>query len=612
MDITERLKIKKLLNIKDIPDFDQTAGFAARTGGGKKYFRDGIQLDKGIVLTERAVNNNREFYEKVCEFFSIYPDRYIDLIKPADSKFNLHFYQRVFMRCCARFARFCVIAPRAFSKSFLSILTMFLICIFRPGIKLFVCAPKVSQSAKIATEKLTEILEMFPFLKKEIKSQNMGTDYITLKFKHGSVFDVVSALNSQRGGRRHYGLIDETRDHDPTALNEIVLPLMNVPRRMANGRINPHEPHQGQLWMSSASGKNTFCYDKVIESLTMSITQPQKSMVWGCDIRVPMQAGLISKEYINEMKMGKTYSEGSFAREYLSLFNGSSDDSWFSYEKFERHRKMVNPEVAEKVKGNNNVFYLLSVDVARLNCQTVCTVFKVSPKEGVYRSKLVNLFVLGKTEEDKVFERQAIELKKLIKRFNPRETVIDINGLGVGLADEMIKEHFDPDTQTYLPAYGFINRNEYDKIQPRNCVKNLYGIKANGQLNSQMHGNCYARINSGLVKFLISEQNAKSKIMATKTGQKMPLEDRVKRLMPHEMTSLLINEMLNLKIKPTGKSDEIILEQSNKRMTKDKFSAFEMGLWRIKLLEDEEQSKRRNRGLVRNLVFYTSGGGRNR
>lgn len=36
-------------------------------------------------------------------------------------------------------------------------------------------------------------------------------DYVTLKFRNGSQFDVVGALDSTRGGRRHGGLIDEVR-----------------------------------------------------------------------------------------------------------------------------------------------------------------------------------------------------------------------------------------------------------------------------------------------------------------------------------------------------------------------------------------------------------------
>ncbi len=307
------MEIRDVLEVTPIDEILKTTSAAKKSG--KKFFRDGVELNKGAVLSKRLVDEKRDFFEKVCEHFSIYPDRYIDLIKPVDSKFQIKFYQRVFMRCVARFSRFFVVAPRAFSKSFLSMLTMYLLCMFRSGIKLFLCAPKKEQGAKICTEKLNEIWELYPLLKKEVMSQNMGADYVRIIFKNGSILDVVSALNSQRGGRRHYGLIDEVRDHDVTALNEVVLPLMNVSRRMKNGEINPHEPHQGQLWMSSASGKNTFCYDKAIETLEMSIVQPNRAIIWGCDVRVPIDCGLVSKEYINEIKTNKTYSESSFARE---------------------------------------------------------------------------------------------------------------------------------------------------------------------------------------------------------------------------------------------------------------------------------------------------------
>ena len=86
-----------------------------------------------------------------------------------------------------------------------------------------------------------------------------------LTFRNGSVFDVVSPLNSTRGGRRNAGILDEYRDHDADDLNEIVLPLLNVTRKMKNGVENPKEPHQVQIWISSASDKNTYCYDKTIE-----------------------------------------------------------------------------------------------------------------------------------------------------------------------------------------------------------------------------------------------------------------------------------------------------------------------------------------------------------
>jgi hypothetical protein len=197
-------------------------------------------------------------------------------------------------------------------------------------------------------------------------------------------------------------------------------------------------------------------------------------------------------------------------------------------------------------------------------------------------------------------------MKKIIKAFNPREIVIDINGLGISVADEMIRSHWDDDG-TLLEPLGFMNNDDYKKIQPIDAPKILYGIKANGPLNSQMFGNCYSRISAGTVDFLIKEQEARSKLLSTKKGQRMNLEQKTKRLMPYEMTTKLFEEMGNLRLKRTGSGLDIVLEQINTRFPKDKFSSLIMGLWRIKELEEEAAKKSRKRAGPRKLTFFTGG-----
>jgi hypothetical protein len=44
-------------------------------------------------------------------------------------------------------------------------------------------------------------------------------------------------------------------------------------------------------------------------------------------------------------------------------------------------------------------------------------------------------------------------------------------------------------------------------------------------------------------------------------------------------------------------------------MLKDKFSALEMGAYRIVQIENEQLTRRRNRGLKRQLVFTSTGSG---
>ena len=145
--------------------------------------------------------------------------------------------------------------------------------------------------------------------------------------------------------------------------------------------------------------------------------------------------------------------------------------------------------------------------------------------------------------------------------------------------DSMIKESFNATKGRTYPAYGFSNRDEYRSLQPKEASKILYGIKANLDLNSQMHSNLYSKVYSGLLNFLIPESVAKTKLMSTRRGAKMSPEERNKRLLPHELTTILLDEIMTLKQNPTGNNNQIVVEQINKRMTKDKFSALEMGFY---------------------------------
>ena len=180
--------------------------------------RDGAEIEKGVVLTEEYLVKFFEPLGNLLSIFTAYPDLYLDVIKPADSTFDLFFYQRITLRAIMRFKDIFITAPRAFSKSFITILGLFLQCIFIPGTKRFICAPNKNQSAQIAKEKIVEIYDKWPLLRKEVVGGevsdtpgNFGKDYVTLKFRNGSQFDVVGALDSTRGGRRHGGLIDEIR-----------------------------------------------------------------------------------------------------------------------------------------------------------------------------------------------------------------------------------------------------------------------------------------------------------------------------------------------------------------------------------------------------------------
>lgn len=147
--------------------------------------REGITIDKGVTLTAPYLESIEDLLRKYGSFFSAYPDLYLDLITPSDSSFELFFYQRITLRALMRFRDIFITAPRAFSKSFITILAEILQCIFMPGTKRFICAPNKNQAAQIAKEKILEIYERWPLLRKEViggdvsaTPGNFGKDYV--------------------------------------------------------------------------------------------------------------------------------------------------------------------------------------------------------------------------------------------------------------------------------------------------------------------------------------------------------------------------------------------------------------------------------------------------
>ena len=480
-------------------------------------------------------------------------------------------------------------------------------CILYPRCKLFVTSGGKEQAAGIMKEKVKEICTLIPAFEKEIdwgRGKSMeGKDYCKYVFKNGSYFDNIAARESSRGKRRHGGLIEECVGVDGTILSEVIIPTMNISRMCMDGTTQPDETlNKSQIYVTTAGWKNTYPYEKLIQLLVWQIVQPEKSFIMGGTYRIPILMKLLDKNFIKDLKMDGTFNESSFDREYESKWSGSVEDAFFSSEVFDRNRILNQPEYESSGRSSKQAYYVLSADVGRKGCDTVVCVFKVTPQpQGAAIKTLVNIYTLT----DEHFEDQAIKLKKLFYKYNAQRLVIDANGLGIGLVDYMIKSQIDPDTADVFPDFGVYNDDElyYKKYRTNNTEQDaMYLVKANAPINTEAHTVARSNLSSGKVKFLIDERVAKQKLMNTKVGQNMKPEERAEYLKPFTLTSILKEEMLNLREENEGVN--IILKQANRGIRKDKFSAFEYGLYYIKLEEDSKKKKRKFN--VKDFMFMSS------
>jgi hypothetical protein len=82
----------------------------------------------------------------------------------------------------------------------------------------------------------------------------------------------------------------------------------------------------------------------------------------------------------------------------------------------------------------------------------------------------------------------------------------------------------------------------------------------------------------------------------------MDANKRADYLKPFTLTTILREQMLNLVEENEGVN--IILKQSSKGIKKDKFSAFEYGLYYIKL--EEDRNRKRKKRNISDMMFFTS------
>lgn len=521
-------------------------------------------------------------WRKFASYYRQYPDRFIDLISPPNSKIKLFFYQRMMLRILFRYQNVYFTMTRGSAKSFTQVLGLYLKCCMMSSIHLFIAAPTKMQAANISQENIEKIWEYFPLLQDEVRKVYFNKDSTKLVFHNGSKLDVVQVAQSARGGRRNGGSIEEIVDESmkKDVLNEVVLPMMANNRLSAGGHgVDPNEVHKSTAYVTTAGTRQSFAFEKLMEVLKQ-MANGKSSFVLGAGYELPVMHEQLDLDYIISMKESDTFNPLGFTREYESNWTGSSDSSLVSFEDISECRVLTK---AEDKNMDKNALYILSYDVARAeglaNASSALVVIKLLPRgDGTYTKHIVNIFSFEGTH----FLEQAKFLKKKVNEYKANMLIIDVNGLGRGLADYLVTE-IDEN-----PAYSVVNDDRYNVYKTPSSIPMLFAMNSTNKetRSSDIHNLFINLVSNHKVKFLVSQSQAKSALGNMKDSEKESRE-----LMPFTMTDLLVEEVMNLEYKQSGNDTQV--KQISKSITKDKFSALEYGLMYVHLEEKKNQRRKK-------------------
>ena len=526
-------------------------------------------------------------------------------------------FQRISLRASMRYRYHFWTATRATSKSFTAYLCALVRAVLLPRSSIMIASDVKGTVINIAKDKFEQFFRHWPLLERELKTRSddgesgkkSSNNYYELKFKNGSSITVV-AKDTSRGLRATAAILEECALISEEAYVEVLQPQLNVKRREVDGTLNLDEPSSPQTFITTASNRTTYMYGRLIEIAVNAVLRPDTYFCWGLSYEVPLHYGLIDKDMMLDQRYSNTVSEDSFARENLSIWTGNSDEAWLDSRRLNKHRSLLKCERKAMYSPQNpDAWYLLAADIGRYNANTAIMIIKVLPNSQRFKKNIVYTEVInGKN----YITEQAPRLKKLIQLYQPREVVIDGNGPGIGLLDAMVLPSVDKETGEQFPAYYVFNNDHHlppdmreprDEPEPRfNAI--IYDIKASASNEDEINSAFLSSINNGSTSFLAHERIVKEKLMKTKKGQKMTPYDRKVFLLPYEMTSRLMDELNNLRIKPTGIENKYKVERISRSLEKDRFSSLSYGLYRIKYYEDKEIFKKKKKNIGQ-YGFYT-------
>lgn len=569
-------------------------------------FLEADEQDNTGFLTKKRVNEHFQECGEMLNLFMVYPDRFVDLIIPHNSHFKLFFFQRLMIRCIARGNATFETFSRGTSKSFIADLERYLHCMFIPRHNTTITAGTNKQAAEIAKQKVVDDLWVkFPLLANEMQKRKvagkildaykMGKDYVEFNFKNGSSL----GLGNVRGLRRQSLIFEEVIEQDEVKVNEVYIPLLNEPRKMYNGLINPYEPQSQQIYITTAGYQNTFAYQKLIEILCRSVLEPEKYFVLSGSYRIPLSCGLTAQKQIEDVINSPSFSKSSFEREYESRWSDAPMGAAFSSNVITSLRQVKVVELKDKrtpEQIENDCFYVICADMAKDGAaDTAVGIAKIIPKEHYFTYKFINLLTIPSTDYMVV----ANTFKKLVLTYNAKLLVYDANGVGAGLRDWLNKQTTD-EYGNILEGLGIINppsTSERDLIKYPKDKTIIYEIKSGGRIGEQIHFFFFSRMSTGAITFPIKLSEALNLYSKNKGFVKMSIRKQQEYLLPFKVMDLMEAELKNLDIVNTSDqmSNTMKIIRRSESIQKDFFSMAEYLVWAVNQYFELDYYKRRSR-----------------
>lgn len=450
-----------------------------------------------------------------------------------------------------------------------------------------------------------------PLLAAEIDKYINNNKDNEIIFHNTSMIQVVTANDNARSKRANILIVDEFRMVPFTILNTVLRKFLTAerhPKYLDKPQYKHMTERNKEMYLSSAYFKKHWSWEKFKTYCAALFDETRQYFVCGLPYQLSIKEGLLNEDQVADEMAEDDFSSISFDIEMGCMFYGESEDALFRYDDLVNARTVKQafypcsvtnyfPALKNPIKKSGEVRLIVS-DIAvmgskkRRNDATAIHVMQLIPTNN---GQYIRNIVYSENYEGGHSETQALTIRRLYEDFMCDYIVIDTQGVGNGVFDELVRDLNDPETGDIYPAFTCMNDDTMAakyKGASKNPPKVIYSIKANQKFNSDCAYLLKDNLIRGKTRLLIDERMSDEAFKSIKGFNNLDADLKAKILMPYIQTTLLINELVNLQYEINGANIKIS-EKANAR--KDRYSALAYGNYFATELERNITKKRLNR-----------------
>ena len=529
--------------------------------------------------------------DRWCSFYRENPHRF------AQDFLNLKLkkFQQMLLFMMFHTSNSTILASRGIGKTFLVAVFCCIKCILYPSSKIVIVSKTRNQANEVLEKIAKELIPNSSLLANEINLRSMiiSGQKAQIEFKNTSYIKVATANDNSRGNRATVLVVDEyvqtNKDVVDTVLRKFL--IQRRPKYKDLPQYENVEEKEQAVYLSSCWFKSHWSWQQV-KDYCANMVLGKDYFVCGIPYQIAIKENLLSRKKVEDEMSESTFNEISFMMEMGCIFFGESENAFFKYEDLIRARRLTNPLYSNDVYSTTSdkiIKYhhkskgqlrLMCVDIAIMsskknkNDATAIFILELNPTDnGQYIRNVIYL----ETYDGGHSNYQALKIRKTFDELECDYIVIDANGVGSGIYDNLVDDIIEDGSGKVYPALQCCNNKEMaERYKGKDAYprKVIYSIKASAEFNSECAFSLRDVISRGKLRLLESEESFETRMSNNKQYKELTPEQKLNIRMPYIQTRLLIMELVNLEYTTQGNNIKI-KEQYDKR--KDRYSALAYG-----------------------------------